>query len=160
MTAPTPRAVDTAPSSDPRPTTRPTEAAGGKAHWDALTTEKVAVGGLTWQQARDGYQSENDPVLRTTEPLPGSGTVPANLRTTARAATSIALAWDAPLGAAVTSYRLRDNGVDVTGATALNATTYTHTGLTANTEHKYTVSALRGSTRGAESPVLVTRTTA
>lgn len=159
MTAPTPRAVDTPPASDPRPGTRPAEAAGGKAHWDALTTEKVAVGGLTWQDARDGYQPGDDPVLRTVEPLPGSGTVPANLRTTARAATSIALAWDAPLGGA-TSYRLRDNGADVTGATALTGTTFNHTGLTAGTSHNYTVSALKGGVRSAESPVLATATLA
>ncbi len=70
MTAPTPRPVDTPPASDPRPDSRPDEAAGGKAHWDALTIEKVATGGLTWQEVRDGYQSGNDPALRTVEPLP------------------------------------------------------------------------------------------
>ena len=70
MTAPTPRPVATPPASDPRPTSRPTEVAGGKAHWDALTVEAVATGGLTWQEARDGYQPANDPSLRDPEPLP------------------------------------------------------------------------------------------
>lgn len=157
MTAPRP--VDQAPASDPRPGTRPAEAAGGKAHWDALTTEKVAVGGYTWQEIRDGYQSDDDPVLRGVEPLPYSGTVPPNLRTTARTTTTVALAWDPPQGGA-TNYRVRDGGVDVSGATALTGTTYTHTGLTAGTTHNYTVSAVKGGVRGPETPVVTATTLA
>lgn len=70
MTAPTPRAVATPPANDPRPDSRPDEVAGGKAHWDALTTEAVATGGLTWQEVRDGYDPREDPIVRTEELLP------------------------------------------------------------------------------------------
>lgn len=158
MTAPTPRPVREAPQSDPRPATRPAQVAGGKAHWDALTTEEIAAGGLTWKQVRDGYQPGDDPVLRAVEPLPGSATVPQNLRTTARTTTSIATTWDAVTGA--TSYRLRDNGVDVTGATALATPGFNHTGLTANSTHNYTVSALISATRGGESRELTVKVVA
>lgn len=52
---------------DPRPASRPAEPAGGKAHWDALTTEAVATGGFKWQQLRDGYERPN---VREAELLP------------------------------------------------------------------------------------------
>lgn len=61
MTAPTPV------QPDPRPASRPADPAGGKAHWDALTTEAVATGGYTWQQVRDGYTRPN---IREAELLP------------------------------------------------------------------------------------------
>lgn len=80
MTAPadpTPRPVATPPASDPRPADRPTEVAGGKAHWDALTTEALATGGLHWTEVRDGYTGENDPVIREAELLPAPPPPPA-----------------------------------------------------------------------------------
>jgi hypothetical protein len=72
----TPRPVTTAPDSDPRPTgnavsPRPATVAGGKAHWDALTTEAIATGGLTWQQVAHGFDPVNDVrSIRTMENLP------------------------------------------------------------------------------------------
>lgn len=61
MTTPTPV------QPDPRPASRPAEPAGGKAHWDALTTEAVATGGIAWQDLRDGYERPN---VREAELLP------------------------------------------------------------------------------------------
>ncbi len=153
-----PRPVATPPSTDPRPSARPATVAGGKAHWDALTTEAIATGGLTAQQVANGYDPSKDPVVSTMEQLPYSGSVPANLRTTARTTTSIALAWGTVPNA--TTYRLRDNGVDVSGATALASPSFSHTGLTAGSTHTYTVSALVGGVRQSESPVLTATTPA
>ncbi len=73
MTAPTPRPVTTAPAADPRPASRPSTVAGGKAHWDALTTEAVATGGIPWQDLRDGYDRPN---VREGELLPQPPTTP------------------------------------------------------------------------------------
>lgn len=52
---------------DPRPASRPADPAGGKAHWDALTTPAVATGGIPWQDIRDGAVV---PVIRQAELLP------------------------------------------------------------------------------------------
>lgn len=62
MTDPTPLTVQ----PDPRPASRP-EPAGGKAHWDALTTEAEATGGHDWKTIRDGYVRPN---IRDAELLP------------------------------------------------------------------------------------------
>lgn len=58
MTAPTPVNPELRDRPDP---------AGGKAHWDALTTEAVATGGFSWQELRDGYERPN---VREAELLP------------------------------------------------------------------------------------------
>lgn len=77
MTAPiTPRPVTEAPAADPRPTgngvsPRPATVAGGKAHWDALTVEAQATGGLTPAQQAHGFDPVNDVRnIRTMEQLP------------------------------------------------------------------------------------------
>lgn len=74
MTAPTPRAATAPPAADPRPASRPTSVAGGKAHWDALTQEAVADGGIPWQELRDGSTT---PVVREAELLPKPPAAPA-----------------------------------------------------------------------------------
>lgn len=74
MTAPTPRPVTEAPASDPRPDSRPASVAGGKAHWDALTTEAVATGGIPWTELRDGATIST---VREAELLPKPPTPPA-----------------------------------------------------------------------------------
>lgn len=153
MTAPTPRAVTAPPAEDPRPASRPTTVAGGKAHWDALTTEAIATGGIPWQNLRDGYDPRN---VRKAELLPATQT-PQGLRSPAQTATTVQLAWWTTSRAV--SYRLRRDGADVAGATALTGTTYTDTGRTANTSYSYTVSSVDASgLRSEESPALVVKT--
>jgi hypothetical protein len=148
-----PRPVTQAPDSDPRPGSRPATVAGGKAHWDALTTEALATGGLTTAQQANGFNRDTDSVsLGTIESLPHSGSIPSNLRVTAKTATTVDTAWE-PVASA-TSYRLRRGGVDVTGATALTVLTFHETGLTTGTGYDYTVSALVNGTRGPESPAV------
>lgn len=84
--------------------------------------------------------------------------VPANLRTTSVAATSVALAWDAVADAA--SYRLQDNGTTVAGAETLTTTSFTHT-VAASSSHSYTVSAVDAAgNRSAESAALAVTTPA
>lgn len=151
----TPRPVTTAPDSDPRAASRPATVAGGKAHWDALTIEALATGGLTAAQVATGYDPTLDP-HRAAESLPNNG-VPLNLRSTAVTATTADLAWNAVFDAV--SYRLRRNGVDVAGATALTALTFHDTGLTTATTYSYTVSSIDASgVRSAESGAVSVKT--
>jgi chitodextrinase len=66
-------------------------------------------------------------------------TSPANLRTTAVAANSVALAWDAATdNVGVTSYTVFRNGTQVA---SVSGTAYTDTGVAASTAYSYTVQA-------------------
>lgn len=71
--------------------------------------------------------------------------VPANLHSTGVTNGSISLAWNASTdnsgGSGVAGYRLYRNGTLAATITAGSGTTYTDTGLTANTTYTYTVSA-------------------
>lgn len=71
--------------------------------------------------------------------------VPANLRTTATASSSIALAWDASTdnvgGSGVAGYRLYRGGTLLTTIPAGSGLSYTDTALSANTSYSYTISA-------------------
>ena len=62
------------------------------------------------------------------------------------AATSIQLVWDAPRGA--TSYVITADG---TAQSPVTITTFTHTGLSPETEHTYTVTSTDGTTTSAPS---------
>lgn len=80
-------------------------------------------------------------------------TVPGSVTATVNSATSVTVSWSASTDAVgVTSYRLRRNGVDVTGATAVAGTSFTDTTAIGNTAYSYTVSAVDAAgNRSAES---------
>ena len=117
----------------------------------------------------------NSPVTTTLHTLPGyAGTVAILFDSTERASdtvqvppaapvlregtvttTSIQLVWDAPRGA--TSYVITVDGI---AQSPVAITTFTHTGLTPETEHTYTVTSTDGTTTSAASNALTISTTA
>lgn len=80
-------------------------------------------------------------------------TVPANLAAASNSPTQVSLSWSASTDAVgVASYRLRRNGSDLSGATALTATNFSDTSAVAGTAYSYTVSAVDAAgNRSAES---------
>ncbi len=105
--------------------------------------------------ASDGSESASSNVLsaRTQSAVLGA---PSNLRLVSAATNSISLAWNAPTGSAVSSYRVYRNGA----ATGTSSTpSYTATGLAANTAYSFHVTAVGSDGReSASSNVLSART--
>ncbi|GII96259.1 chitinase [Sinosporangium siamense] len=108
-----------------------------------------------------GWEPPNVPALwkpSTGNPPvdPEAPSKPGNLRSTAKTATSITLAWNASTdNVGVTSYEVL-RGANVVG-TVTTGTTYTDENLTANTEYTYTVRAKdrAGNTSVASDPATV-----
>jgi chitodextrinase len=101
------------------------------------------------RDAAGNTSSESTPLPVTTLTAP-----PTNLRTTAVAGTSVALAWDAPSGS-VAGYRVYRGGTLVGSPTG---TTFTDTGLTSAQTYSYTVTAVSPANveSGATPPLPVT----
>ena len=108
--------------------------------------------------------------VRATTKVVTAPAAPTGLTATADGPTVINLRWTAPSntgGAAITGYRIESFWLgggfwtDVTRNTQSTATTYMHTGLTANTKLHYRVSAINtAGTGGASSSVSATTTAA
>ena len=108
--------------------------------------------------------------VRATTKVVTAPAAPTGLTATADGPTVINLRWTAPSntgGAAITGYRIESFRLgggfwtDVTRNTQSTATTYMHTGLTANTKLYYRVSAINtAGTGGASSSVRATTTAA
>ena len=108
--------------------------------------------------------------VRATTKVVTAPAAPTGLTATADGPTVINLRWTAPSntgGAAITGYRIESFRLgggfwtDVTRNTQSTATTYMHTGLTANTKLHYRVSAINtAGTGGASSSVRATTTAA
>lgn len=89
-------------------------------------------------------------------------TVPANVVATANSATQVTITWSASTDAVgVSSYRVRRNGVDLVGATALTGTSFVDTSVAEATGYSYTVSAIDAAgNRSAESTAAAATTPA
>ena len=100
-----------------------------------------AVAQLAWSSLSQAKQIIPQTQLYV-NPIP---TVPGNLTLSSKTATSVTLSWSASSDdLAVTGYRVYRNGVQVGGlpaGAAIAGTTFTNTGLTAETGYTYTVSA-------------------
>jgi chitodextrinase len=84
-------------------------------------------------------------------------TAPANLRTTAVAANSVALAWDAATdNVGVTGYTVFRNGILVAG---VSGTSYTDTSVAAGTAYSYTVQAFDAATNTSAASTALAVTT-
>lgn len=88
------------------------------------------------------------PVSDTTAP-----SVPTSVTATANSATQVTVGWSASTDAVgVASYRVRRNGADLPGATAVTGTSFVDTTTVGSTSYSYTVSAVDAAgNRSAES---------
>jgi chitodextrinase len=109
-------------------------------------------------RARDAAGNPSPPseaLAVTTPPVPPSApATPANLRTTSVAATTVGLAWDAPVGT-ITGYRVFRDGTQVDAPTG---TSFTDTGLTSAQTYSYSVTALNGTLESSPTTPLVVTT--
>jgi poly(hydroxyalkanoate) depolymerase family esterase len=112
---------------------------------DAGTTYSYTVSAVG--SGSEGSQSA--PVNGTTTGTASGPAAPTGLTVTGTTDTTVSLSWSAVSGAA--SYNVYRNGAKV-NASAITATSYTDSGLTANTTYSYTVAAVSSSgTVGAQS---------
>jgi predicted phage tail protein len=111
----------------------------------------IYTGGSTGPDLRIGRVAGADLTLASDTTPP---TVPGSVTAQAVSGTSVTVSWSASTdNTSVASYRVRRDGVDVSGATALTVLTFTETGLAAGT-YGYTVSAVDAAgNRSGESPV-------
>lgn len=79
--------------------------------------------------------------------------VPGNVAASADSSSQVTVSWSASTdNVGIASYRLRRDGADVAGATALTGTSYADTGRSPSTTYSYTVSAVDAAgNRSAES---------
>lgn len=121
----------------------------GSAYTFNFTMTAPSSGGTfttDWRMVRDGYAWFGPTVTKTVTIAPTDDTqaptVPQNLRRTAAASSSITLAWDASTdNYGVAGYRVYRNGAQVGTAAG---TSYTDSGLAANTGYSYEVDAYDG----------------
>lgn len=127
---------------------------GGFDHWVLSPARATTAGAQSYLDTLRFYDGVvtpdpfNPPVGDSTAP-----TVPTGVTASANSSTSATVAWTASTdNVAVTSYRLRRGGVDLTGATAVTGTSYTDNTLSPLTGYSYTVSAVDAAgNRSAES---------
>ncbi|WP_238501196.1 glycosyl hydrolase family 18 protein [Streptosporangium soli] len=126
-------------------------AAPAWAPWTAYATgARVSYNGVEYEcrqshTSQPGWEPPNVAALWKVAEGGGTDTtapsVPANLRSTATAATTVTLAWNASTdNVAVTGYEVY-RGTTLVTTTNGTGTTYTDTGLTAQTTYTYTVRA-------------------
>jgi chitodextrinase len=118
----------------------------------ANTTYSYTVSAVDAAGNRSGESAARQ-VTTPAAPPPGdttAPTVPGSFTATASSSTSVALSWGASSdNVAVASYRVMRNG---TAVATVSGTSYSNTGLTANTTYTYTVSAVdTAGNRSAES---------
>src|SRR6266850_3157590 len=107
----------------------------------ALTGALLATLAFSACGGGTGYSANTPPPPDTTAP-----TVPQNLTATAAGPTQVDLSWTASTdsgGSGLAGYRVFRGGTQITTTTA---TTYSDTGLTANTAYTYTVRAYDNAT--------------
>jgi chitodextrinase len=140
----------------------------------ALTGTSFAVTGLTPStlysftvsavDAAGNRSAESTAATATTSAPPDTTapTVPTGVTATADSSSQVTVSWTASTDAVgVTSYRLRQGGVDVTGATAVAGTSFAVTGLSPSTLYSFTVSAVDAAgNRSAESSAATATTPA
>lgn len=122
---------------------RPTVGATGTRSWTSTDATSLGMAGIA-----AAFRPATGAAADTTAP-----SVPTSVTATAGGPTSVTVAWTASTDAVgVTSYRVRRNGVDLTGATAVTGTSFTDTTTTGGTTYSYTVSAVDAAgNRSAES---------
>jgi chitodextrinase len=121
---------------------------------------------FTWTQLENAHGAmlllNAAPLSDAPAPDLTAPTVPTGVTATATSPTTVELTWTASTDAVgVASYRVRRDGVDVTGATALTGTFFEDTGRTGSTTYSYTVSAVDAAgNRSAESSAATATTPA
>lgn len=124
-----------------------------------------AVGVRTWTQTSATARPMGG-MRVVLKPTAGSDvtapSVPANVTATADSASQVTISWDASTDdVGVASYRIRREGADLPGATALTGTSYADASVAASTTYSYTVSAVDAAgNRSAESAAATVTTPA
>jgi fibronectin type 3 domain-containing protein len=127
--------------------------------------DTTATPGVTYYYEIEAVNTDGNPSAPSNEVSvvgpAGDGNPPVNLVATAVSSSQINLTWDAPAGT-VTSYQVYRSTPDDYGAfpplqyvTTTTATTYSDTGLTANSAYKYAVVAVNGDVSRASSKTVI-----